>query len=88
MSLIGGPSRDQLGQVETTRIREARTWQREGRWPTDMSAFARETLPTLADAPVGELARRTGLSVGYCRRIKKGLVAPHPMWWERLQAQP
>jgi hypothetical protein len=26
------------------------------------------------------------LSVGYCRRIKKGLVVPHLMWWERLRA--
>ncbi len=80
-------SRERLGEVETARIREARAWQREGRWPTDMGAFKREILPTLADVSAGALARSTGLSVGYCRRIKKGLVVPHPMWWERLVAR-
>ncbi len=76
----------QLREVETTRIQEARAWQREGRWPPDMTAFEREILPGLADVSAGALARRTGLSVGYCRRIKKGLVVPHPTWWERLTA--
>jgi hypothetical protein len=73
-----------LGRAEAERIRQAREWQREGSWPADLTAFEREILPKLTDLSAGELARRTGLSVGYCRRIKKGLVVPHPMWWERL----
>jgi hypothetical protein len=35
--------------------------------------------------PIRELVRRTRLSLAYCRQIKRGLVVPHPMWWERLQ---
>lgn len=87
----GGPaqrtdgSREQLGKVEAHRIQQAREWQREKRWPTDPGLFAREILPALAGLPAAELARRTGLSVGYCRRIKKGVVMPHPMWWEKLK---
>ncbi len=34
--------------------------------------------------PVRDLVEATGLSENYCRRIKKGLVVPHPMWWDRL----
>ncbi len=70
--------------AEVAKIRQAKEWQQEARWPADMTVFEREILPALADVSAGELARRTGLSVGYCRRIKKGLVVPHPMWWERL----
>ncbi len=77
-------TRERLGRTEADKIRQAREWQGQHPWPTDMGAFDREILPKLADVPAGELARRTGLSVGYCRRIKKGLVVPHPMWWEKL----
>ena len=31
------------------------------------------------------IARATGLSVGYCRRVKAGVVTPHPMWWEAMR---
>ena len=81
-------ARDRLGKAESGKIRQAREWQREHPWPTDMGTFEREILPTLADVSAGEIARRTGLSEGYCRRIKKGLAVPHPMWWERIGARP
>ena len=80
-------AREQLGRTESDKIRLAREWQRQNPWPADLSMFGREILPALLDVSAGELARRTGLSIGYCRRIKKGLVVPHPMWWERLAAQ-
>lgn len=34
----------------------------------------------------GEIAAATGLSLSYCRRLKRGEVTPHPMWWEALRA--
>jgi hypothetical protein len=89
----GGPTewptevRERVGRAEAERIRQAREWQRGKRWPREMGVFEQEILPTLANVPAGELARRTGLSVAYCRRIKKGLVVPHPMWWESLAAR-
>ena len=45
-------------------------------------------LLALAGMSPGALARQTGLSVGYRRRIKTGQAVPHPMWRERLQAEP
>ena len=32
-----------------------------------------------------DLARATGLSVAYCRQVKKGAVTPHPMWWGAMR---
>ena len=40
----------------------------------------------LADISIRELVRRTGLSLAYCRQIKRGLVVPHPMWWEAIRS--
>jgi CRISPR-associated endonuclease Cas1 len=64
----------------------ARAWQRDHPWPTDMGAFTREILPGLQQATARELSAATGLSPGYCRRIMKGEVVPHPMWWTSLDA--
>jgi predicted transcriptional regulator len=36
--------------------------------------------------PLRELARRTGLSVAYCARIRRGEEVPHLRWWARLAA--
>jgi CRISPR-associated endonuclease Cas1 len=62
----------------------ARLWQRNQPWPADLGAFTREVWPRLRDVEPQVLARATGLSVGYCRRIIKGEAVPHPMWWEPL----
>jgi len=51
-----------------------------------MSGFEREILPKLVGVPTHALAVATGLSVGYCRQVKKGAVTPHPMWWELMRA--
>jgi CRISPR-associated endonuclease Cas1 len=84
----GGPpmtdaGRQRLGEKSADLIRRAREWQNANgmRRPEEF----RETIyPLLADVPIRELARRTGLSLAYCRQIKRGQVVPHPMWWEGL----
>ncbi len=73
-----------VGRAANT-SREARDWQRTHEWPEDSTTFERDILPRLGDLSARELARRTGLSASYCGRIKKGLIVPHPMWWERLR---
>jgi hypothetical protein len=57
-----------------------------GPWPTDLSVFEREIRPRLVAVPAPVLAAATGLSLGYCRRVKAGLASPHHMWWEALRA--
>jgi hypothetical protein len=51
----------------------------------DTAEFERDILPKLVAVPIRALAAATGLSVGYCRRVKKGTITPHPMWWEALR---
>jgi hypothetical protein len=81
----GGPpmteaGRRRLGAKSVDLIRRAREWQNANgmRRPED---FREQIYPLLADVSIRELARRTGLSLAYCRQIKRGQVVPHPMWW-------
>jgi len=86
----GGPSmteagRQRLSEKSVDLIHRAREWQRSNgmRKPEE---FRETVYPTLVDVSIRELVRRTGLSLAYCRQIKRGLVVPHPMWWEELAA--
>jgi hypothetical protein len=77
--------RDRLSAKSTDLIHRAREWQRVNgmRKPEE---FREAIYPLLEDVSIRELVRRTGLSLAYCRKIKRGLVVPHPMWWEALAA--
>jgi hypothetical protein len=77
--------RRRIGTRATELLRAAQAWRRTHDWPEDMGAFAREILPGLADVPPATIAKATGLSSGYVRRVKAGEVTPHPMWWETLR---
>lgn len=86
----GGPpmtqaGRQRLGARSADLIARAREWQRVNgiRKPEE---FRETVYPTLVDVSIRELVRRTGLSLAYCRQIKRGLVVPHPMWWGTLGA--
>ncbi len=78
--------RRRIGTRGTELLRAAQAWRRTHEWPADMGEFAREILPGLADVPPATIARATGLSHGYVRRVKAGEVTPHPMWWEPMRA--
>jgi CRISPR-associated endonuclease Cas1 len=78
--------RTRVGSRARETIAAAREWQRSHPWPADMTTFEREVIPELATVPLRALAEATGLSVGYCRRVKAGEVTPHPMWWDDLRS--
>jgi hypothetical protein len=80
----GGRAR--IGGRAAETVAQAHDWQRTHPWPADLLEFAREVLPRLSDVPARALAEASGLSIGYCRQIKKGAVTPHPMWWEAMRA--
>ncbi len=46
--------------------------------------FRHTVLPAIAGIPIRRLANATGLSIGYCGLIRRGLRVPHPRWWEAL----
>lgn len=81
---ISDTGRASLKELASDRVRQARAWQREHPWPSDLGRFEREILPAIADVPIRDLIEATGLSDAYCRRIKRGQVVPHPMWWDAL----
>jgi CRISPR-associated endonuclease Cas1 len=78
--------RSRIGGRASETVAQARSWQRTHPWPTDLSEFSRDILPRIVAVPTRVLAEATGLSVGYCRRVKNGAVTPHPMWWEPMKA--
>ncbi len=81
---MGVASRQRVGQRTSDLVRSAREWQRDHPWPADLSAFTREILPRLQTVSVRTIVDATGLSEGYCRRVRAGAVVPHPMWWAAL----
>lgn len=83
---LGPAARGRIGTRAGLSLAAARDWQRANPWPADLAAFEREILPDLAAVAAPVLAEVTGLSVGYCRRVKAGLVRPHPMWWDAMRA--
>jgi hypothetical protein len=79
-------ARRRIGTRASETLAAAREWQRSNPWPADLAAFEREIRPGLAAVAEPVLAAATGLSLGYCRRVKAGLASPHHMWWEALRA--
>ena len=82
---MSAEGRRRVARRSSEAVAEARAWQRSHKWPTDPGTFAREIGPLLADLSVRMLVEATGLSAAYCRRIKRGQVVPHPMWWARFE---
>ena len=75
--------RQKLSARSADLIQRARVWQQVNgmREPAE---FRESIYPLLCDVSIRALVRRTGLSLAYCRQIKRGLVVPHPMWWLML----
>jgi hypothetical protein len=62
------------------------SWERKHKGEVlDPETYRSEILPRLRNLQTIELSRRTGLSVPYCARIKKGDRVPHPMHWDALE---
>jgi CRISPR-associated endonuclease Cas1 len=85
---LGADSRRQLGARQRARQREENEWNAEHPDRQNPESFRREVLPSIQAVPVRELSRRTGLSVAYCARIRRGEEVPHARWWELLVPTP
>jgi CRISPR-associated endonuclease Cas1 len=72
---------------QRARQAEENAWNRDHPSRPDPTSFKTEVLPALQGISLGEMSRRTGLSVGYCARIKRGEAVPHPRWWAALAAR-
>jgi CRISPR-associated endonuclease Cas1 len=63
----------------------ARAWERENPGPYYTDEFRMTILPGLEKATLTQMMRATGLTSGYCWRIKRGDRVPHPMYWQSLR---
>jgi hypothetical protein len=68
------------------RVRAAKEWERAHPGPHNRAAFIRDVLPLLDQVTLPAMMKATGLTSGYCFKIKRGKRVPHPMCWEPLQA--
>lgn len=75
-------------RVATNAIRReaALAWEKEHPGPHDSEVFHRDILPRLADVTLPQMIRATGLTSGYCWKIRRGERIPHPMYWGPLRA--
>jgi hypothetical protein len=77
-------SRVKQREARLQRRAEEVAWDRTHPDRQTPEVFAESVLPAIAAVPIRRLAKLTGLSVGYCALIRRGLRVPHPRWWEML----
>lgn len=63
----------------------ARTWTKENPGPHDHAVYRAKILPLLARVTLPQMMRATGLTSGYCWKIRRGERIPHPMYWDALR---
>jgi hypothetical protein len=81
----GGDAARKRGRTQSSRRREERDWEREHDGRPDPDLFTATILPLLEVVSTQTMAQATGLSMGYCRMIKRGEYAPHPRHWGVLR---
>jgi CRISPR-associated endonuclease Cas1 len=81
---VGPEALARMASLQSQRQAEENLWNATHRERADPDSFQRDVLPQLQGVPLRELARRTGLSVAYCARIRRGEEVPHQRWWRLL----
>lgn len=76
--------REKVGRKQRSNAVRRREWEAANPVPQDDALF-REILPLLQQVSLGRMAKATGLSQGYCGRIRRGEYVPHPMYWDALE---
>jgi len=84
---VGPEARARIGRRQTERQAQENTWNAAHGQRANPDVFRRDVLPALQGVPLRELARRTGLSVAYCARIRRGDEVPHARWWARVEGR-
>jgi len=82
---VSDAAKAKLSKTLRRRRAEESAWDRDHPQSFDATHFQRDLLPLIQEVPVRRLAAMTGLSVGYCALVRRGLRTPHPRWWEVLQ---
>jgi CRISPR-associated endonuclease Cas1 len=62
-----------------------RKWESEHELIPSPVVFRERIGPHLVSLSVQELAKATGLSISSCKKIRGGVLVPHPMHWDSLE---
>jgi CRISPR-associated endonuclease Cas1 len=81
----GAQAAARRGASTAKRKRELAQWEQQHGKLVDLSAFEREILPLIREAPLSQLVSATGLSLRYCSQIRRGERVPHPRHWEAFR---
>ena len=81
----GGQAAQRRGQANRRHQLAVSRWNEQHPSPS-RRLYDDEILPSLAKIRLELIAEATGLSLGYCSFIRRGLRVPHPRHWESLLA--
>lgn len=79
-------AKTKLGDSQRRRRAEELAWDCDNPQAGDPAVFRRDVLPLIQRVPVRRLAALTGLSVGHCALVKRGIRTPHPRWWQLMSS--
>lgn len=87
----GHPAMTMTANAKRRKTRQAQRaaeleWDAQHPEPPDVEHFRTAILPALQRMSARGISRATGLSVGYCAKIKRGERLPHSRWWDTLVA--
>ena len=81
---VNPAARAKISARQRERQREENDWKAAYPERPRPETFRTDVLARIQSVSLGELARRTGLSVAYCARIKRGEEVPHLRRWSLL----
>ncbi|MDP9366395.1 MAG: CRISPR-associated endonuclease Cas1 [Chloroflexota bacterium] len=77
----GGGAARKRGRTNAEHVRAKAEWAHSNICPAAGIDFTRDILPRLQRMPLIAIARATGLSLGYCSFVRRGLKVPHRRHW-------
>jgi hypothetical protein len=78
------PAKGTRSAANKMRRQERLEWERLHGRGHDVAPYVQQIQPHLAQLPLAQMRRATGLGETYCLQLKRGAVIPHPMHWEAL----
>lgn len=76
--------RARIAATQGKRRGETSEWNRTHDERPDPAVFRRDVLPAIEGVTLRELVRRTGLSIPYLSKVRRGVETPHARWWRPL----
>ena len=80
----GGAAAERRGATNSEHQTQVSRWNRDHDRPVS-EEFEKTILPGLQAIRLADIAEATGLTLGYCSFIRRGIKTPHPRHWPHLE---